>query len=248
MTPLHRDLSALGDRLAAWSPPQGAFDPLAAWALSYARHGLVPTPGGAPGGAPTGSLRVALTPAGDRLTLQVSEAVQAGFTTLTTDAEIACAQDALLTPRSWSLNLRWQTGLPSGAAHGELDQTRSGRADGKTLVFKAAKERRRDAPKRWTSFWSLFAAVQRLPFAVSSSLSFDLFDELELHKPGQRLAYIGPQPVALGGGTLHLHVFEQTGRGVLPWRWWLDGQHRVLLAAGGRRAYLLESAKSGGAA
>lgn len=60
--------------------------------------------------------------------------------------------------------------------------------------------------------------------------------------------YIGPQSITLGEKTLSLHVFEQTGHGVLPWRWWLDDQHRVLLAAGGRRAYLLTPSGKGGAA
>ncbi len=248
MPPLPRDWFALGPRLASWTPPQGAFDPAAAWSLSYARHALVPEPGGMPGGGPAGSLAITLKPAGGALTLRATEAVQAGFTIMTSEAEITCAPDALLTPRAWSLKVGWQAGPLSGASTDGMPQTRAGRADGKELIFQANKEHRRPAPALWTSFWNLFAALPRLPFDSASALAFDLFEDLELHKPGQRLAYVGPQSVALNGQALDLHVFEQTGRGVLPWRWWLDGQHRVLLAAGGRRAYLLAAPAKGGAA
>ena len=248
MATLPRDWAALGARLDSWTPPQGAFDPNAAWSLRYARHALVPEINGGPGGGPAGSLTIEQKPAPDGVTLLVTESVAAGFSSPATAAEILCARDALLTPRCWSLSVRWLSGPLARLRPAELDQTRSGRADGKDLLFQASKEHRRPAPAQWTGFWNLFAALPRLPFEAASVLTFDLFEDLELHKPGQRLAYVGPQAVELLGQTLALHVFEQTGRGVLPWRWWLDSQHRVLLAAGGRRAYLLDAAKKGGAA
>lgn len=248
MPPLPRDWDALGARLENWAPPTGAFAPAAAWSLRYARHSLIPEINGGPGGGPAGSLVIEQKPTTDGLTLLAAESVTAGFSSPTTAAEIDCARDALLTPRRWSLSVRWLSGPLADLRPGEINQTRSGRADGKDLVFRAIKERRSPAPEQWTGFWNLFAAVPHLPFEAASVLSFDLFEDLELHKPGQRLAYIGPQSVALGGRALGLHVFEQTGRGVLPWRWWLDGQHRVLLAAGGRRAYLLNAPQKGGAA
>jgi hypothetical protein len=216
--------------------------------LRYTRHSLIPEPGGAPGGGPAGALSLSLRPDRDALILRATETVQAGFTVLTAEAEIACAPDPLLTPQRWSLSLCWQTGPQSGAAKGEMDQKRSGRSSGKELIFNAAKERRRPAPERWTGFWNLFSAVQRLPFQAASVLTFDLFEEMDLFKPGQRLVYIGPQTVTLKGQPIALHVFEQTGHGVLPWHWWLDEQHRVVLASGGQRAYLLDSEAKGGAA
>ncbi len=249
MSPMPRDWSALGERLAAWAPPQGAFDPLGAWSLRYARHALIPELDGTPGrGASSGTLLLQQKPEPEAIRLCATETVTTGFSTPTTVAEMICSKEALLTPRRWSINIRWQTSAPGKAHTGELDQERSGRAEGSDLVFKAKKEHRRPAPERWTSLWNLFAAVQRLPFADSSVLTFDLFEELELHKPGHRLAYVGQHPVSWGDKTLALHAFEQTGRGTLPWRWWLDGQHRVLLAAGGRRAYLLDTSAKGGVA
>ena len=249
MSPLPRDWSVLGERLTSWTPPAGAFDPSGAWSLRYARHALIPELDGTPGrGAQSGSLLLEQKPEPETVRLRVTETVSTGYSTPTTVADIACAKDALLTPRRWSLTVRWQTSDPGKVNPGELDQERSGRLEGTDLVFKAKKEHRRPAPERWTSFWNLFSAVQRLPFESGSALAFDLFEDLELLKPGHRLAYIGPQSVAVGDITLPLHVFEQTGHGTLPWRWWLDEQHRVLLAAGGRRAYLLDPNGKGGAA
>jgi hypothetical protein len=248
MTPMPRDWYALGARGTSLTPPLGAFDPHAAGSLSYVRHTLSPEIGGAPGGTPAGSLTLTLKPAGDELTVLAAEVIPSGLTSMTAEAEILCSKDTLLTPKRWSLSLRWQTPPQSGAAKGEMDQKRTGRADGKELVFAGAKERRRPAPEHWTCFWNLFSVVQRLPFEAEPALCFDLFEEMDLHKPGQRLAYMGRQPFTAGGKTLNLHVFEQTGHGMLPWRWWLDDQHRVLLAAGGRRAYLLDTTSKGGAA
>ena len=248
MTPLPRDWSVLGDRLVGWAPPAGAFAPNGAWSLRYARHALIPELDGTPGrGAQSGSLLLEQKPEPETIRLRATETVSTGYSTPTTMANIVCAKDALLTPRSWSLSVRWQTAAPGKVNPGELDQERSGRVEGADLVFKAKKEHRRPAPEHWTSFWNLFAALPHLPFETSSVLTFDLFEDLELFKPGQRLAYIGPQTVTLGEKALNLHVFEQTGHGTLPWRWWLDDQHRVLLAAGGRRAYLLDSNGKGGA-
>jgi len=248
MMPKPRDWAALGGRLSAWIPPDGAFDPAGAWSLRYARHALIPELDGTPGrGALSGELLIEQNPAQDVIRLRATETVTTGFSTPTTVAEMSCAKDALLTPLRWALTIRWQTSAPGTVNSGELDQERSGRVEGHDLVFKATKEHRRPAPERWTAFWTLFAAVQRLPFENRSVLTFDLLEDLELFKGGHRLAYIGPQAVTLGEKTLSLHVFEQTGHGVLPWRWWLDDRHRVLLAAGGRRAYLLGTSVKGGA-
>lgn len=248
MTPLPRDFHMLGKRMEAWTPPQGPFDPAGAWTLRYARHALIPERNGEPGGGPAGSLLIEQKTGTSVLRLIATENVAAGFSSPTYTALIDCANDTLLTPQRWSLAIRWEAGKLAKIHPGELDQTRSGRIDGKDLVFKGTKERRLPAPGRWTSLWNLFAAVPRLPFDAASALTFDLFEGLDLHKPGQRLAYSGPQTVELNGQSLALHVFEQTGRGVLPWHWWLDEQHRVVLASGGQRAYLLDSAKKGGAA
>ena len=241
---LPRDWSVLADRLAGWMPPEGPFEPAGAWKLAYERHALIPEPSGRPAGGPAGALRVELVPDAGGPRVQVTETVATGATTVTTTADYQCAADQLLTPQRWSLDIHWESRMPLVPVAG-LDQKRSGRVEGRELVFAAAKEHRRPAPLRWTASWLLFAVLPRLPFAAGPALDFDLFEEGELHKPEQKLAYAGEQTVELGGRKVGLQVFEQFGRGVLPTRWWLDAQHRVVLSASERHLHLLGSRAQG---
>jgi len=244
MTPMPRDWSVLDKRLKEWLPPQGGFNPSGKWAMHYARHTLIPERNGSPGGAQAGSLHLEQKPQDNTLRLEVSESEKARLTTLTTKVEISCANNPLLTPQRWSLTCNWQTPL-AVVKTSELNQKHTGHVEGDEIIFKGAKERRCPAPARWTSFWNLFAAIQHLPFEADSVLTFDLFETFDQHKPDQRITYAGKHPVDLGNQKMELHVFEQRGRGIMPWHWWLDDQHRVVLAAGNRRAYLLMECSQG---
>lgn len=228
-----RDWSVLADRLAGWLPPEGPFEPAGAWKLSYERHVLIPEPGGKPAGGRSGDLVIERS--GQQF--RIREAVAAGATTVTTVADYQCADHQLLTPQRWSMDITWDSKLPRVPVAG-LAQKRSGRVEGEAIIFSATKERRRPAPRNWTVDWLLFAVLPRLPFSAGTALEFDLFEEGELHKPDQKLVYAGEHNLELGGKKMQLHAFEQFGRGLLPTRWWLDAQHRVVLAAGERRLYL----------
>jgi hypothetical protein len=245
--PNPRDWTALDKRLDNWSPPQESFNPSGTWTTHYARHALIPQRDGTPGGGQVGSLHIEQKPQGDTIQLQISEKEKAGFTTLTTRVGVNCTDDALLTPRRWSLNCSWESPL-AVVKTGEIDQQHTGRAEGKELVLNGTKQRRTPAPDRWTTFWNLFAAIQRLPFETGSTLTFDLLESFDQHKPGHRVTYAGRHAVTLKKQRLNLHVFEQTGRGIMPWHWWLDDKHHVILAAGNRRAYLLMQVTRGGEA
>ena len=245
--PNPRDWIALGTRLKNWSPPENAFDPSGKWNLVYDRHFLIPQRDGKPGGTHGGFLRLNFTPQAQFSQLQVVEKEKTGFTTLITRAHIKCAKDTLTTPQRWSLNCIWEN--PQKVVDNkEMDQQLSGHVDAKEIVYKGSKERRIPAPASWTSFWNLFAAIQLIPFKADNPLMFDMFESFDLHKAGQRLMYAGKHKVSLNKRELDLHVFEQTGRGIMPWHWWLDDNHRILLAAGNRRAYLLNQSGNGGKA
>lgn len=240
-----RDWAALGARLDKWKPPAGPFEPAGAWTIEYSRQALIPGNDGTPRGGRSGSLTVRHTAGAGGPRLNVVETIAVGEDEMTTEADIVCGAGPLLTPQSWSLRVRWKTKRP--AVVGELDQDRSGRVDGKEIVFVGTRERRMPAPARWTSSWSLFAAIPALPFAAPAAAEFAMLEDLDLLKAGQRVDYVGEHAVEADGRSLKLHVFEQTGRGILPWRWWLDSHHRVLLAAGGHRAYLISRVVRGGA-
>ena len=235
-----RDWEVIANRLTGWQLPEGTFEPASPWKLAYERHVLIPEPSGKPAGGQSGEL--ALERDGQRL--RVREAVAAGATTVTTATEFQCADNQLLTPQRWSMDITWESKMPRIPVAG-LEQKRSGRVEGGDIIFSAAQERRRPAPRNWTADWLLFAVLPRLPFAAGTTLEFDLFEEGDLHKPDQKLAYAGERAVELGGKNISLHVFEQFGRGLLPTRWWLDAQHRVLLAASERKLYLLGSRAKG---
>ena len=239
---LPRDWSVIANRLAGWKLPEGAFDPDGTWKLAYERHVLVPEPNGAPAGGQAGALAIER----EGLHVRVRESVVAGGTTVTTTADFQCADHQLLTPQRWSMDITWASRQPRIPVAG-LDQKRSGRVEGGEIIFSATKERRRPAPARWTADWLLFAVLTRLPFAAGTALEFDLFEEGELHKLEQKLAYAGAHAVEISGKKIALHAFEQFGRGLLPTRWWLDAQHRVLLAASERKLYLLGSRAKGSA-
>ena len=230
----------MADRLSGWLPPEGQFEPAGVWKLSYERHVLIPDPGGKTAGGRTGELVIERS----GLQFHIREAVAAGATTVTTAADYQCADHQLLTPQRWSMDIAWESKLPRVPVAG-LEQKRSGRVEGGEIIFSATKERRRPAPRNWTADWLLFAVLPRLPFAAGTTLECDLFAEGELHKPEQNFVYAGEHAVELNGKQIALHVFEQFGRGVLPTRWWLDAQHRVLLAASERKLYLLGSRAKG---
>jgi hypothetical protein len=51
----------------------------------------------------------------------------------------------------------------------------------------------------------------------------------------------GGQTVAVAGGKqLALTGYERIGEGILPYRYWLDEQHRLLFVLSGPRSYLYD--------
>ena len=112
---------------------------------------------------------------------------------------------------------------------------------GKTLAVTTGERKlTRRLPGRWTSDWSLFEALQRRPFRSGEALKFDVLEGLSLLKRGHVLRYKGRRQVTLGDAASTLHLFHQVGRGVLPYEWWLDEAHRLVLVVTGYRTYILE--------
>lgn len=156
-------------------------------------------------------------------------------------AVIACKDDLLSTPLSWKLD--WaasdRKGNPVEYARNQL----SGQLSRGSIVQRGEKVRRTKAPADLTSNWSLIDAVQRLPFDTKP-ISFCMLDDMELVKPNQVLSP-GPEvEVELGGRQVRLHSFVQIGDGILPYSYWLDDNHRLLLAIGGLCAYLYDPSVS----
>ena len=238
---LPRSLAVLHDVLLTVQAPAGDFDPTGEWDHSYAVHTVIPANNGKAVNTPRqGSLRLRRAPKGkDRFTLTVdlstSHALQH---TYSVHAEVTCASDTLSSPREWTLTSA--TNDAEGKPLPDTEATRSGRVRDGKLVTLAPARRVVPAPKALTSSWSLFDALQRLPKDHAEALEFAMLEELDLLKTDQRLAYRQTAEATFAGGPVTLHGYEQLGRGILPYVYWLDDARRLLLAVGGMRAFVWE--------
>ena len=170
-----------------------------------------------------GVLHIART-AGDPIMLQVEQRqlnTEGGEHVQT--ATIACAPDAIATP------LRWDYASSFIAPDGEE------RADLRV-------ERTVDTPPEGpvAAHWGLFEAVQRLPFEEGVEQSFDVLDSLTARKSGHTLRYDGAHDVRFGTDTRTLHRFVQVGHGALPFEYWLDDDHHLVLVISEYRVYVLD--------
>jgi len=226
-------LQTLG-ALDVLKPPAGAFDPVGTWRHTYRLWLVQPWSSG-------GALALSRKPLPDgkiALTADLRLAERGGFERRT-HATLTCAADRLATPLSWTLE-----------SHGldledkpitRADVTEKGTlADGELAVAFGGQTRKQSVPSPATSNWSLFDAVQRLPREKTQPLSFTLIEDMDLVKPNQRLTFRETTTVALGGKTVRLHGYQQTGQGILPWQYWVDDAGRLLLAFSGVRAYILD--------
>jgi hypothetical protein len=246
---LPRPLAKLGAALKEFQPPSGPFDPKGAWEHRYAIWVIYPD---APGGGNRlanqsmtrvmGALRIRRQPEAGAIMLDVGLAAKLGGRVAgncLVTAHVTCADDPLATPRAWDLRsvTLGQDGKPiEGTESKETGQI----ADG--MIRRRGKaERAIPAPKAFTSSWSLFDALQRLPGDDVAPMTFDLLEEMDLLKPNQRLYYRQTVEAPMGGRPVRLHGFEQIGEGILPYTYWLDDQRRLLIAVGGMRAYLFDA-------
>ena len=66
-----------------------------------------------------------------------------------------------------------------------------------------------------------------------------MLEGFSILRPGHRLSYRGTYPLEFGG-VGELHWFQQIGEGALPYEYWVDGAHRVVMAVTLARAYILD--------
>jgi hypothetical protein len=226
-----RDLGALKD----FAPPTERFEPNGAWTGAYRLWLVQQWSGG-------GSLRIRREPMDDRgvrLHVELAVAESAGCLRRTR-AVLDCASDALCTPKAWKLtsdSLDLDDKPIAGTALSETGTV----ADGRLEVRFGGRSRTAKLPQPWTSNWSVFDAVQRLPAGRPKPLKFALLEEMDLLKPDQRLEFREEKQIELNGRTLRLRGYHQIGRGVLPWLYWVDESGRLLLAYSGVRAFLYDA-------
>jgi hypothetical protein len=190
-------------------PLPDGFRPDGDWTLSYrifGCHGYVDQ-----SNETVGVLRIRRA-AGDPFRLQVHQDIRHNNGGETLDIEMTCRPNPIASPLSWTL-----TGK-------RFDE------DGKELPELATTQKQTNRPASLTSDFSLFEAVQRLPFNNAAPIAFDLMEGMNLRRTGHRLYY---------GGERRFH---HIGQGMLPYQYWLDEHHRLLLAVMQWRAYILDPA------
>ncbi|MBN2452544.1 MAG: hypothetical protein JXR77_19320 [Lentisphaeria bacterium] len=152
-------------------------------------------------------------------------------------ATIECDADALATPRSWTLESGTFDHADEPVPESQLRQT--GKLDGANLtLISAGTTRQHRIPTPATSNWSLFEAVRRLPRTGVAPLEFTLIEDMDLVKPDQRLEFREETSITLGADAVPLRGYQQIGRGILPWQYWVDAHGSLLFAFSGLRAFV----------
>jgi hypothetical protein len=238
---LPHSLAKAVECLEGFRAPSGPFDPNGAWEHKYAVWIVLPESQFGKT-TPFGALRIRREPAGaDAARLEVSLAAIQGANRSScyrAEAKMTCATDRLSTPRAWELRTAIVDRNNKPIPGTEAQET--GEVAGGVIRWRRKTARTMPAPKAFTSNWALFDAIQRLPGNEAEPMTFDLFEEMDLLKPNQRLAYRRSIEMALGGKPVKLHGFDQIGEGILPYTYWLDDQRRVLMAIGGLRAFIFD--------
>ena len=243
-TVLNRPLAP--GRLKEWGfvdavpEPGGPFDPAGEWSHTYAirtSSGFLEF-----GLNERGTLAIERKRRGDNLAILVVKQTLVGADnkSATTDAEIVCRTDRLATPVSWRMTQTVET--PDGLQKHAPPLKASGQAGAKEIRIASACAPRAHTLEHPPALdWCLFDAVQRWPEdqADDGPVAFDLVETGRLVKPGQTLRDRGIETVTWGDRTVKLRRLSQTGRGILPVDYWLDGNRRLVFVTGGNRAYAL---------
>ena len=235
--PLSLDALKEYKALEGFEAPEGNFDPNGAWDHLY-RLWLVANPWH----QYRGFFQIARSaPADGAVELRVNRSILLSQHPAfhNTEIQMTCAADTLCTPRSWELSAETLDihGKPFDASRVE----ESASVNGGTITAKRnGRGLTRAIPTPFTSDFSLLDAVQRLPKADTKPLQFALLQDMDKIKEGQSLTYREKVDFEIGGKTLPLHCYQQIGRGLLPYRYYVDEQGRLLFAFSAVRAYIYD--------
>jgi len=227
----------------AFPPTPADFDPKGNWTNTYriwGCHGYLHS-----GNHDVGYLQIERIGQADTvedITLKITqELMQTHGVVNEIKAEVKCLHNPIASPVSWQLNSRIID--PRGKAKDELTvEEKVTCKTGDILEVKTGgKVFERKVKSPLAADWGLFSLVQTLPYRQEESKrEFHLLEGLSLLKENHRLSFQGVHHVKIGDKGMSLNLFEQIGRGVLPYEYWLDDQHRLLMVVTMSRVYLLD--------
>ncbi|MCK5172528.1 MAG: hypothetical protein KAR47_04005 [Planctomycetes bacterium] len=156
----------------------------------------------------------------------------------TIDAEAECKNDPRASLLRWRVSSRLVT--PEGEVQRDLDTDEECQLAGDRIEVRMnGRNFRREGASQLTCDWCLFEAVQRLGFKSQPPVTFNMLEGLSLLRRDHRLHYRGVDSSTPADGKT-LHRFYQLGEGVLPYEYWLDEQHRLVMVVTHNRAYILD--------
>ncbi len=158
----------------------------------------------------------------------------------TITAEISCRNDELSSPSRWEYSSEFRDADDSVMP--KLSIRHKGRIEGNTAIFDIRDMRsEKRASQRLTADWCIFDAIQRLQTGTESAVGFDMLELMTVLKTDQTIRSMESRTDRPSFYRGELTRFVQTGRGVLPWEYWLDSNNRLVLATSGDRAYILDN-------
>jgi len=154
-------------------------------------------------------------------------------------ASLNCALDLLATPGDWELQSVFIDG--EGRPIPGVDSITKGSFSNGRISLSTNGFNYSFTSDVMATDWALIDVVQRLPFGMKKPLRFDMLEGLTLLRPHHEIRYRGVEIFKSGGRSLKLHRFDQIGTGTLPYNYWLDENHRLILFVTLSRAYWLDS-------
>jgi hypothetical protein len=153
-------------------------------------------------------------------------------------------QTRLSTPRQW--HFRTQVFEEQGRPIPDAGLRRQAIVEeGRLRVTTGDAKRTYPLAGEYTVNWALFDAAARLPREPFDPIDFTLIDHFDQVKPEQRLVFRRVLDTAVAGRDVRLYGFDQTGRGVMPWTYWVDEEGRAVVVLSGLETYILESTSEG---
>jgi hypothetical protein len=215
------ELGALSDMSATHASPAGA------WTDTYrifACHGYRES-----GNENVGALKIQRTPSqsGDTFVLNVTQRINNDADVVhILVAQITCQADRLATPIKWRTKSTFHDA--NGAVVRDLGTEQTGLVNSRAIeIHTHGKKRSIKTSGSFTGDWCLLEAVQRMPYTDAAPITLDVLEEMDLLQTDHRIAYRGQDTVTVGGAAMVLHHFQQWGRGMLPYDYWLDPHHRL---------------------
>jgi len=217
---------------------QSDFDPKGNWGITYriwTCHGYRET-----GNQNVGFLRIERSSdsSNETFTLDVEQqVVEADGILNIVEAHIKCLNNQLASPVQWELTSGF-INTNNNTAASLLTREKGIIKENIMRVERDGRIVKRKVAEHLSCDWCLFEAVPRLEFDKKELPTFDMLEGMSLLRQDQHLSYRDVYAQKVGAKTANLCKFDQLGRGILPYEYWLDTKHRLLVVTSMNKAYI----------